>query len=81
MNFGYDYKTIRRTKLPNDAFKRCKCNTVMIRYIFCDGTNAYKNENGFWRCYLHFNYTYCKQRYYTHVIIIDLLRRTIKNSC
>jgi len=23
-----------------DAFKRCKCNTVMIRYIFCDGTNA-----------------------------------------
>lgn len=40
MNFGYDYKTIRRTKLPNDAFKRCKCNTVMIRYIFCDRSNA-----------------------------------------
>ena len=36
MNFGY----VRRTKLPNDVFKRCKCNTVMIRYIFCDGTNA-----------------------------------------
>lgn len=33
MNFGYDM-TI------NDVFKRCKCNTVMIRYIFCDGTNA-----------------------------------------
>ena len=56
MNFGYDMT--RRTKLPNDVFKRCKCNTVMIRYIFCDGTNAYKNENGFWQCYLHFNYTY-----------------------
>ena len=31
---------LRRTKLPNDAFKRCKCNTVMIRYIFCDRSNA-----------------------------------------
>ena len=27
-------------ELPNDAFKRCKCNTVMIRYIFCDRSNA-----------------------------------------
>ena len=34
------YLSIRRTKLPNDAFKRCKCNTVMIIYIFCDRSNA-----------------------------------------
>ena len=34
------YMPGKRKKLPNDVFKRCKCNTVMIRYIFCDGTNA-----------------------------------------
>ena len=58
MNFGYDYQTMLDEQNYPMMLSR-DVNIILLRLdIFFVIEVMHKNENCFWQCYLHFNYTY-----------------------